>query len=183
MTADDPASLARAVLAILGGSGEATSVVDGLGRDLFVDYVADTGDDSAVSAAVARLVFADYELRDPEAGPERPDQVLLAPRGDVLLFGGDTAYHEGFREVGPVDLAILGIGAYDPYVQAHATPEQAWAMADHARADRVLPMHHSTFRLGLEPLAEPMERLLAAAGRHADRVVVGEIGGMWVRDR
>lgn len=98
-----------------------------------------------------------------------------------VLYGGDTAYHEGFRELGRVDLAIIGIGAYDPYVAAHATPEQAWAMADHCRADRILPMHHSTFRLSYEPTAEPMERLLAAAGRDPDRVAVREIGGTWVR--
>lgn len=96
-----------------------------------------------------------------------------------VLFGGDTAYHEGFREIGRVDLAILGIGAYDPYVRVHATPEQAWAMAGHVRAGHVLPMHHSTFRLSSEPLAEPMERLMTAAGRDADRIVIREVGGMW----
>ena len=69
-----------------------------------------------------------------------------------VLFGGDTAYHDGFRDVGKVDLAILGIGGYDPYVRSHATPEQAWAMADHVRADFVVPVHHSTFRLSQEPM-------------------------------
>jgi L-ascorbate metabolism protein UlaG (beta-lactamase superfamily) len=96
-----------------------------------------------------------------------------------VLFGGDTAYHEGFREVGKVDLAVLGIGAYDPYVRVHATPEQAWAMADHVRAERILPMHHSTFRLGWEPAGEPMERMLGAAGRDAYRVVCREVGETW----
>jgi L-ascorbate metabolism protein UlaG (beta-lactamase superfamily) len=97
-----------------------------------------------------------------------------------VLYGGDTAYHEEFRDEGRVDLAVLGIGAYDPYVAAHATPEQAWAMAEHVRAERVLPMHHSTFRLSYEPAAEPMERMLAAAGRDEDRVAVREVGGSWV---
>jgi L-ascorbate metabolism protein UlaG (beta-lactamase superfamily) len=96
-----------------------------------------------------------------------------------ILFGGDTAYHEGFRGIGPVDLAILGVGGYDPYVAAHATPEQAWAMADHARAERILPIHHSTFRLSYEPAGEPVARLLTAAGSGADRIVVREVGGMW----
>jgi L-ascorbate metabolism protein UlaG (beta-lactamase superfamily) len=96
-----------------------------------------------------------------------------------ILYGGDTAYHEGFRDVGKVDLAIFGIGAYDPYIQAHANPEQAWRMADHVRADFVLPMHHSTFRLSFEPTDEPLERLLAAAGRDEQRVVVREIGETW----
>ena len=97
-----------------------------------------------------------------------------------VLFGGDTAYHDGFREIAPVDLAILGIGAYDPYVQAHATPEQAWAMADHVRARQILPMHHSTFRLSFEPTAEPIQRLLSAAGGDTGRVTIREIGGMWI---
>jgi L-ascorbate metabolism protein UlaG (beta-lactamase superfamily) len=96
-----------------------------------------------------------------------------------VLYGGDTAYHEGFREIGRVDLAVLGIGAYDPYIAAHANPEQAWAMADHCRADHVLPMHHSTFKLSYEPVHEPIERLLAAAGQLADRVIATQIGASW----
>jgi L-ascorbate metabolism protein UlaG (beta-lactamase superfamily) len=96
-----------------------------------------------------------------------------------VLYGGDTAYQEHFREIGKVDLAILGISAYDPYVQAHATPEQAWAMADHVRADFVLPMHHSTFRLSYEPMEEPIERLMTAAGKDEDRVIAREVGDSW----
>ncbi len=38
----------------------------GLGRDLWIDYVSDTGDDVAVSRAVARLLFAPYALPDLE---------------------------------------------------------------------------------------------------------------------
>jgi L-ascorbate metabolism protein UlaG (beta-lactamase superfamily) len=104
---------------------------------------------------------------------------LLEDGEHRVLYGGDTAYHEGFRDIGRVDLAILGIGAYDPYIAAHATPEQAWAMADHCHADHVLPMHHSTFRLSHEPPDEPLERLLTAAGRLVDRVVAPQIGRSW----
>ena len=77
------------------------------------------------------------------------------------------------------DLAVLGIGAYDPYVQAHATPEQALAMADHCQADRILPMHHSTFRLSFEPVNEPMDRLMTAVGRDEQRIVASEVGKLW----
>ena len=106
---------------------------------------------------------------------------LLESAKRRVLYGGDTAYHEGFKEIGgsPVDLAVVGIGAYDPYVAAHATPEQAWAMASHVKAKYVLPMHHSTFRLSFEPVNEPMERILTAAGRDADRVVCREVGSLW----
>lgn len=104
---------------------------------------------------------------------------LLEGGGRRVLYGGDTAYHTGFQRVGKVDLAILGIGAYDPYVAAHATPEQAWKMASHLPADFLLPMHHSTFRLSHEPTDEPMQRLLTAAGTNASKVVAREVGDSW----
>jgi L-ascorbate metabolism protein UlaG (beta-lactamase superfamily) len=104
---------------------------------------------------------------------------LLESTNCRVLYGGDTAYHEMFTDLEPVDLAILGIGAYDPYIAAHATPEQALKMADHAKARYILPIHHSTFRLSHEPLHEPMERMLAAAGTKQDRIVIREVGQMW----
>jgi L-ascorbate metabolism protein UlaG (beta-lactamase superfamily) len=99
--------------------------------------------------------------------------------GQRVLYAGDTGYHQHFRGLGPVDLAIFGIGAYDPYLHAHANPEQVWAMADHARARHILPMHHSTFRLSHEPMDEPLARLRQAAGRSEDRLVIHQVGGMW----
>ncbi len=88
MTPDTPEQLTAEVARVLGGDESAASVVEALGRDLWIDYVSDTGDDVSVSRAVARLVVASYELPD----PDRPGEYLLAPRGDVLMFGGDTAY-------------------------------------------------------------------------------------------
>ncbi len=88
MTPDDPATLAERVARLLGGSAQGMTVTERLRRDLWVDYVADTGDDVSVSSAVARLIFAAYELPD----PVRKGEFMQAPRGDVLLFGGDTAY-------------------------------------------------------------------------------------------
>lgn len=102
--------------------------------------------------------------------------------GRRVLYGGDTAYGDHFRDIGNVDLAVLGIGAYDPYVAAHATPEQALTMADHVRAERVLGMHHSTFRLSFEPDGEPMERLLTAAGREPNRIVARHIGQTFINN-
>jgi len=102
-----------------------------------------------------------------EAGPYR------------VVFGGDTAYTDNFRSIRaskPVDLAIMPIGAYDPWIRAHCNPEQAMTMADHAGAERILPVHHRTFELSREPRTEPLERLLAAAGSSPDRVVIRDFG-------
>jgi L-ascorbate metabolism protein UlaG (beta-lactamase superfamily) len=104
--------------------------------------------------------------------------VLESSRSRVL-FGGDTAYQDDFRMLAAVDMAMLGIGAYNPWVQSHATPEQAWAMANDARADWVVPMHHSTFKLSYEPVAEPLERILTAAGSRSDRIAIQRIGQTW----
>src|SRR5205823_2389462 len=44
-----------------------------------------------------------------------------------VLFAGDTADTDRFREVRtskPVDLAIVPIGAYNPWIHVHCNPEQ-----------------------------------------------------------
>jgi hypothetical protein len=88
MTPDEPGALLARITEVLDGSPGAGSLTRAIGRDIFIDFVADTGDDAAVSRAVARLLFEAYELPD----PDRPGQWLHAPRGDILCFGGDTAY-------------------------------------------------------------------------------------------
>jgi L-ascorbate metabolism protein UlaG (beta-lactamase superfamily) len=96
-----------------------------------------------------------------------------------VVFGGDTAYTDSFRSVRSsrsVDLAIMPIGAYDPWIRVHCNPEQALTMAGHAGTEYILPVHHRTFDLSREPVNEPLERLLAAAGSAPDRVCVREIG-------
>lgn len=109
---------------------------------------------------------------------------LIEKNGRAVVFGGDTAYTNAFTRLRrrglKIDLAVLPIGAYDPYINAHASPEQAWAMAREMGAEFVLPMHHSTFRLSREPGGEPIARLLAAAGRERRRVALTEIGETWM---
>jgi L-ascorbate metabolism protein UlaG (beta-lactamase superfamily) len=96
-----------------------------------------------------------------------------------VLFGGDTAATTSFRNLRkskPFDLAIMPVGAYDPWIHYHCTPEQAWQMAEDAGAESFLPVHHQTFALSREPYLEPIERVYRAAGRHGDRVAVNSIG-------
>jgi L-ascorbate metabolism protein UlaG (beta-lactamase superfamily) len=96
-----------------------------------------------------------------------------------VLFGGDTALTSGFRGLRaarPFDLAIMPVGAYNPWVRYHCTPEQSWQMAGEAACEHFLPVHHQTFPLGREPYLEPLERVYGRAGAHADRVAAQQIG-------
>ena len=96
-----------------------------------------------------------------------------------IVFGGDTAYTEAFKSIKssqPVDLAIMPIGAYDPWIRVHCNPEQAVQMAGHAGAEFILPVHHQTFQLSREPKLEPVERALAAVGSATERICLRSIG-------
>jgi L-ascorbate metabolism protein UlaG (beta-lactamase superfamily) len=96
-----------------------------------------------------------------------------------VLFGGDTAATPAFsalRTSHGYDLAIMPVGAYNPWIRYHCTPEQAWRMAEDAGAEFFLPVHHQTFPLSREPYLEPIERVAEAAGRHPDRVALHRVG-------
>ena len=111
---------------------------------------------------------------------------LIEKHGRAVVFGGDTAYTHAFTSLRrrhlDIALAILPIGAYNPYVNAHANPEQSWAMSRQMGARHILPMHHATFKLSREPVGEPIQRMLAAAGPERWRVAVTEIGQTWTLD-
>lgn len=95
------------------------------------------------------------------------------------FFSGDTAHTETFSAVQGPDLAIFGIGAYDPWDHKHATPEQVWSMFRAMNAAHLLPVHHSTFELSDEAADEPMRRLIAAASDDRRRVIPPVPGRLW----
>jgi len=104
---------------------------------------------------------------------------VIRREGRTLLFGGDTAYTSQFashRRHGPFDAAIMPIGAYDPFIGNHCTPEQAVAMADAAGARLFVPVHHRTFQLSHEPIDEPLARVDAALAAEQGRLVVRHVG-------
>jgi L-ascorbate metabolism protein UlaG (beta-lactamase superfamily) len=104
---------------------------------------------------------------------------IVEREGRRLLIGGDTAVTPAFeshRMHGPFDAAVMPIGAYDPWIYNHCTPEQAVMMADAARARLIVPVHHQSFRLSSEPFMEPIERIQEALAKEHDRLAVRQIG-------
>ncbi len=96
--------------------------------------------------------------------------VIETVGGPAIYHSGDTAYFGGFREIGArlkPDIALLPIGAYfpDSYRAVHTSPEEALQAFQDLKADVMIPMHFGTFRLGREPMTEPLPRLIAEAER------------------
>jgi L-ascorbate metabolism protein UlaG (beta-lactamase superfamily) len=104
--------------------------------------------------------------------------LIETPRHRVL-FGGDTALTDSFRRLRTsrrIDLAIMPVGAYNPWIRVHCTPEQALRMANEAGAEALLPVHHRTFHLGREPYNEPLERITEALAHDPHRLALKSIG-------
>lgn len=108
----------------------------------------------------------------------RVNSYIVDADGIRVLFAGDTAYTESFARHGPFHLAVFGIGAYNPWVHMHATPEQVVRMAELSQSSRLLPVHHSTFELSDEPVDEPMQRLRRAVEPGPSRLVEPQLGAI-----
>lgn len=104
-----------------------------------------------------------------------------------IYFAGDTAYGPFFRDVaqrlGPIDLALLPIGAYEPrwFMQVvHMNPAEAVQAHLDLGAPATIGMHFGTFQLTTEGIDEPVRALGAAlhAGSATDaRFQVLDFGG------
>ncbi len=94
---------------------------------------------------------------------------VIQANGQSLYHCGDSAYFEGFSEIGQrfdIDVALLPIGAYDAPSgrPVHMNPEEAVDAFVDLNANRMVPMHFGSFPLGGEPMHEPLERLVYRAG-------------------
>jgi L-ascorbate metabolism protein UlaG (beta-lactamase superfamily) len=83
-----------------------------------------------------------------------------------VFFAGDTAYTPAFQDVrqrlGPIDLALLPIGAYEPrwFMRAvHMNPAEAVQAHLDLGASVSVGMHFGTFPLTSEGIEEPLRAL------------------------
>jgi len=111
---------------------------------------------------------------------------LIDSGGRRYFFAGDTGYFHGFaeygRRFGPIDAALLPIGAYEPrwFMDfQHLDPAQALRAFRELRARTLFPMHWGTFELTDEPPDEApreMRRQLAAEAVREDEVALLSVG-------
>lgn len=92
-------------------------------------------------------------------------------QGRSVYHVGDSAYFDGFREIGQrchPEIVLMPIGAYDNPSgrDVHLSPEEALRAFGDLRGRLLIPMHFGTYRLSYEPMHEPPERLMGAAAQH-----------------
>ncbi|GFR51184.1 hypothetical protein Agub_g13461 [Astrephomene gubernaculifera] len=133
------------------------------------------------------------------AAPTAPAAAAALAAPLKFFFAGDTGYCSVFREVGerlgPIDLAAIPIGAYEPrwfMRPQHVDAVEGLQISRDVRAAVSIGIHTATWALTDEPLDEPPKKLqeaVAAAGlppssfvtlQHGERAVV--VGGRLVNN-
>ncbi|MCX5745970.1 MAG: MBL fold metallo-hydrolase, partial [Proteobacteria bacterium] len=98
-----------------------------------------------------------------------------------VFFSGDTGLTPEFRAIaerfGRFDLTMLEIGAWHPaWGSIHLGPENALTAFEMLGGGTLMPVHWSTFDLGLHPWAQPAETLVERAAARGARIVTPRIG-------
>jgi len=105
-----------------------------------------------------------WTMRNPIIGPNRNlwgSYLIKTASGPTIFISGDTAYFQGFKEIGEryqIDLAILSVGAYEPrwfMKQSHMNPAETVQAVKDLKAEKMFIVHWGTFRLGDEPVHVP----------------------------
>jgi len=94
---------------------------------------------------------------------------MIKSRGRLIYFGGDSGYSTHFADIrlrlGAPDIAMLGIGAYEPrwFMQSlHMNPAEAVRAHGDLGAKHSIGMHFGTFQLTPEAIDQPQADLKAA---------------------
>lgn len=102
---------------------------------------------------------------------------VLEYRGRRIYHAGDSAYFDGFQDIGArmkPEISLLPIGAYfpDSFRRVHMGPDEALRAFGDLGSQWLVPMHFGTFKLSFESMDEPARwlRELAAAASVSERV-------------
>jgi L-ascorbate metabolism protein UlaG (beta-lactamase superfamily) len=111
---------------------------------------------------------------------------MLGPRHRVF-FSGDTGATTEHADIGasfgPFDIALFEIGAFHPaWGDIHLGPDGAFDAFARINARALLPVHWSTFDLGLHPWQEPAEHLYTRTRREHAALLTPRLGEPLERD-
>ncbi len=99
-------------------------------------------------------------------------------KGKKVLFGGDTAMTDKLQiaKNENIDVAIMPIGAYNPWRRNHCNPEEALQMANGLNAKVFIPIHTKTFKQSNEPFNEAINWMKKSASNYNMQIGIDEIG-------
>jgi L-ascorbate metabolism protein UlaG (beta-lactamase superfamily) len=85
---------------------------------------------------------------------------VLEHQGRSVFHAGDSAYFDGFKEIGArfaPEIALLPIGAYfpDSFRHVHMGPDEAIKVFHDLKSQWLVPMHYGSFKLSFEEMDEP----------------------------
>lgn len=106
---------------------------------------------------------------------------VLDAGGQKIFYSGDTGYFPGFKAIGdklgPMDVALMENGAYDPYwPSVHMTPEETVQAFADVGGKLLYSVHNSTFALAMHRWRDPMDRLAALSSANNLALATPEIG-------
>jgi L-ascorbate metabolism protein UlaG (beta-lactamase superfamily) len=94
---------------------------------------------------------------------------MIESRGRRVYFGGDTGYSTHFSDIrsrlGSPDIAMLGIGSYEPrwfMKPMHMNPAEAVCAHRDLGSKQSIGMHFGTFQLSAEAIDQPQADLKRA---------------------
>ncbi|MBC7370812.1 MAG: MBL fold metallo-hydrolase [Bdellovibrionaceae bacterium] len=99
---------------------------------------------------------------------------VFKAHGRQVYFAGDTGYSNHFqiteKKLGPMDVALLPIGAYEPrwfMKDSHMNPEDAVKAHQDLKSKNTIAIHFGTFRLTDEGIEDPEKDLTIALKKYA----------------
>ncbi|MFF6994839.1 MBL fold metallo-hydrolase [Streptomyces sp. NPDC008313] len=139
------------------------------------------GDRTSVGDLVIRTVPARHDGRRLPFGPHRCPALGFVIEGEArTYFAGDTGLFESMeKEVGPVDVALLPVGGWGPYLgEEHLDPGRAARALARLAPQSAVPVHYGTYwPIGMDSVRPhefhaPGHEFVRLAAEHAPQVSV-----------
>ena len=164
----------------------ALRAVPGLRRllRLRIDEVA-PGDQTMVGDLVVRAVPARHDGRRLPVGPHRSPALGYVVEGEArTYFAGDTGLFDDMaKEVGPVDVALLPVGGWGPYLgEGHLDAGRAAQALARLSPRSAVPVHYGTYwPIGMDAVRPhefhtPGDEFVRIAAQLAPSVSVHRLG-------
>ncbi len=123
-----------------------------------------------------------WTMRSPLEGPNTSlwgSYLIRTREGYSIYVSGDTAYFDGFEQIGAnynIDLAVINLGAYEPrwfMGQSHINPRETVRAFQELKAKKLMIVHWGAFQLGDEPVHFPPLHIREELGKAGllDRLV------------